>query len=83
MSNNVDIQYYKSDENKMIAALSSEVTITQDSKDESSIIRTIYYYREDLSDTYVSVGTNKKMDPVQHYGIQIINSLKITDIATI
>ena len=63
LNQNVDIQYYKSDENKMIAALSSEVTIVQDSKDESSLIRTIYYYREDLSDTYVSVGTNEKNGP--------------------
>ena len=83
LNQNVDIQYYKSDENKMIAALSSELTIAQDSKDESTLIRTIYYYREDLSDTYVSVGTNEKIAPAQHYGIQIINSLKITDIATI
>ena len=79
LNQNVDIRYYKSDENQKIAALSSDLVVMQDSKDESIEIHTIYYYREDLPNTYVAVGTNEKIDPAQHYGIHVINLLKITE----
>ena len=78
LNQDVDITYYKSDNNQKIAALSFELIVKETSKDELIEIYTIYYYREDLPNTYVAVGTNEKIDPAQHYGIHIINLLKIT-----
>jgi hypothetical protein len=78
LNQDVDITYYKSDNNQKIAALSVELIVKETSKDELIEIYTIYYYREDLPNTYVAVGTNEKIDPAQHYGIHIINLLKIT-----
>ena len=78
LNQDVDITYYKSDNNQKIAALSFELIVKETSKDELIEIYTIYYYREDLPNTYVAVGTNEKIDPAQHYGIHIINLLEIT-----
>ena len=54
-----------------------------DSNDEPTVIRNLYYYREDLPDTYILTGVNEKTDPAQHYAIHIMNSLQIIDRATI
>ena len=75
---NVDIQYYKSIGNSTIASLSAELVIRQENKDETDVLYIIYYYREDLPDVYIVTGTTEQTDPAQHYGIHIINSLKIT-----
>jgi len=83
LDQNIDIQYYKSENNHKIAVLSSEVTIMIDSNDEPTVIRNLYYYREDLPDTYILTGVNEKTDPAQHYAIHIMNSLQIIDRATI
>lgn len=83
LDQNIDIQYYKSEKNHKIAALSSEVTIMIDSNDEPTVIRNLYYYREDLPDTYILTGVNEKIDQAQHYAIHIMNSLQIIDRATI